>query len=246
MLMPILLAVVQTSPVPEVVLSRMEAESLSPGELEARLLAELPHGRILSARVTPSVPVTDPPTQLALDSAIFQEAGRPLRGEMCTARRIVAKFDTLDGKLSADGNADQMQVRRRLFSVTPYPLMAVVDGPATTARCEAVTDFAQLPVRAPEMGIAAIERLSNETRRMAGGGKPTFSIVCVEEKAGTETPCDGAEILAKLDWSALSSVELSAAGTRMRFGGRDSIALDIVADRRIRSVAIRRGPPPPF
>ena len=238
MLTALLLFAAQT--VPQVVMTRNEATSLSASQLEERLLAGRTHGKI--ARVEISEDVAGLPAR-PLSYVIFHEEGRPGGGRFCSARRFVASFSTLDGKLPRTIEPNAHALQRRLLNITEYPLVAIVDGEANAQACASATKFAQLPPLAPDGGrriVADVLKVAEQARRT---GKASVPVTCTDVRAPTSA-CDGHRVLAALDWKTLGFVEAPNRGqgatTRITFDAPDFWAVEVTGSGGVEKIALTR------
>ena len=244
MVVALLLAALQSQA--PVVMTRDEAAGTSPAELEQRFLAGFPHRRILRVDVGEA--------EQPLSYVIFHEEAQPAGGRFCTARRIVVTFDSLDGKRPqpATGAAAE-RIPRRLFNVSAYPLLAVLDEPANEARCAKTTQRAQLSVRSAEQGRRMVEAVAAIAARLRRGREVPVRLTCVDETQSPHSPCNTAGTLAALDWKTLSDVDppSSARGptTQLRLFRPPNIVISLDVSGppdRIETIAVRKGYPPPF
>lgn len=229
-----------------VVLTRSQAGRMSARELEALLLADFPHGRIHDVRIVSYEEHLSP-----LQTILFEEEGRAAGNRFCTARRIAVTFDTLHGKAPQDGSELVPDAPRRRSAITTAPLAAVLDGPATEARCASVRRFAQMPREAPDRGRRLVEAVHAFSLDAASGKRVRVPITCVDETSAPGSACEGIHALAALNWSSLGKVELPTAlrgqTTQLQFWERSGRwVVNVTGMTRIASVAMRRTYPPPF
>ena len=243
MIVALLLAALQSQA--PVIMTRDEATEASRVELERRLLADFPHRRILR------VDIGEP--ERPLSYVVFHEEAQPAGGRFCTARRIVVTFDTLDGKRPQPTTEAPGRIPRKLFNVAAYPLLAVLDEPATEARCAKTSQRAQLPLRSAEPGRRMVEAVAAIAARLRRGREVSVRLTCVDETRSPPSPCDAAETLAALDWKTLSDVDApsSARGptTQLRLFTPPNIVISLDVSGtpdRIETIAVRKGYPPPF
>ncbi|WP_404333827.1 hypothetical protein AB2M62_11395 [Sphingomonas sp. MMS12-HWE2-04] len=243
MLLVLSLLALQT---PQILLTRSQAERMSPKELEALLLADFPHAKIYDVRI-----VTYEESPYPLQTILFEEEGQAAEGYFCTARRIAVTFDTLHGKVPQNRSELVPDAPRRRFAVSAAPLLAVLDKPATDGSCASVRKFAQMqmPAAAISRGrwyVEAVHALSRD----AANGKVRVPITCVNETTYPHSGCDGERALAALAWASLGNVELPTTlhgqTTQLQFWGPAHWVIDVTGAMRVETVAMRRRNPPPF
>lgn len=197
-------AAVSTS---EIVLSRTKAEAMSAEQLEEMLLADFPHGEIVSLRLPDTRPgphgeLTDP----SLSYISFEEQGRADSGRLCRARTITVTFDWLDGGVGKPLSERSADDAKRLFRVKDRPQVAVLKDDATDALCAKlpVERYADL-VPSPEHKQRLRQFLAITEAFNAGRELP-LSPECGDWRGADEKPCDVRKALATIDWANLLSV----------------------------------------
>lgn len=246
-LMSGLLALTAAAAPSDVVLTLREAAALDTNTLAARLLADLPHGPILSAHAGSTKDIGLPASPLQY--VAFVEQATPLAGQICGARKILAIFEPLDGGSSLQTGPGAEDVPRRRFAVETAPLLAVTAGTATPKTCAGITRFAQLPRSAPEDSRKLVETVLAIAKR-GPAGRLLIPVSCTDERSLPARPCDGPAALARLDWTMLGNVDLAnpRIGLRrsLQFRGPDYWVVEAPEGKDVTALHLRHAHPAPF
>ena len=231
----------------DAVLTRDQAEKMTVKELVQKVLSEFPHRHLYSAAVDKSM---DGFPERPLSYISFEETGRAGGGRYCEARRLVAVFDTLHGKMPRDVEDKAVNAPRRLFTIGVTPLIAVRDHTATEAECAALRRYAQLPQRDPAAGRRAIEIVVDLSAQVARTGRSPVPVTCKDETAPGNGECDGNQALAMIDWMDLANVEQNRFdGSRqitLSFWGATNWHVELEGTDPVRALRLRRSYPAPF
>lgn len=191
----------------DVMLSRNEAQALSPEQLEELLLAEFPHDDIIEVEVPDTGPgLHGEIGDQSLSYISFQERGRADSGRLCKARRIVATFDVPDGGMSKPPSERSVDDPKRLFRVYGLPQIAVLNEVATDEMCASLPVERYAGLSSPPEHERRLRQFLELTDAFDKGRDRSVKIDCGDWTGAEEQPCDANEALARVDWDNLSSV----------------------------------------